>query len=465
MQLYKRCGVALLKLSAICCFLALTLGSVVAEEVKDEKLPLADLQRFTKVIEYIKDFYVKPVEDEALFENALRGMLAGLDPHSAYYNAEEFAQLKEVTTGKFGGLGVEVLPEDGFIRVISPIDGTPAQQAGIQAGDLIVRLNDTPVKGLSANQAIELMRGEKGSKITLTIIRPGEHKPLQITVVRDTINVQSVRSKMLDNNYAYVRVSIFQSNSGDDLTRAIQTFKKDKDRKLKGIILDLRNNPGGVLDSAVQIADIFLDRDKLKEYEGVIVYTKGRIPGAQIKEKAHSGDILNGAPIVVLVNSGSASASEIVAGALQDYHRAVIVGTQTFGKGSVQTVMPLKDDRGLKLTTALYYTPAGRSIQAMGIKPDITIQSLRIPQPSDKENQSALLIREEDLQGHLENGNSKQSKPTAKQSTSDKNKAEAGPVAENLLYTDYQLFEALNVLKGLTYFSYGKAGNSGKTTD
>jgi len=430
------------------------------EASNDEKLPLADLQRFTKVIEYIKEYYVKPVKDDALFENAMRGMLAGLDPHSSYLDTEEFSELKTSTSGKFGGLGVEVLPEDGFIRVISPIDDTPAQRAGIQAGDLIIKLNETPVKGLSMREAIEMMRGEKGSKITLTIIRQGENKPLLISVTRDTINVQSVRSKMLDDTFAYVRVSQFQGNSGDDLTRAIQTLKKNNGGNLKGLILDLRNNPGGVLDSAVQIADAFLDRDKLKQYEGVIVSAKGRLPGSQIKEKAHAGDLLNGAPVVVLVNGGSASASEIVAGALQDYRRAVIVGTQTFGKGSVQTVLPLKDNRGLKLTTALYYTPAGRSIQAMGIKPDITVQNLRIPEPTDKEDPNVFRIREEDLQGHLANGNDK--------SAGDKNKAVEKPGAStrvpapvasapgttipspNLLYTDYQLHEALNVLKGLT---------------
>lgn len=459
MQLYRNRLITFCQVTT--CLLVLLSGALLsAEEVKNEKLPIADLQRFTKVIEYIKEYYVKPVEDDALFENAMRGMLAGLDPHSSYLDIDEFADLKASTTGKFGGLGVEIMPEDGFIRVISPIDDTPAQRAGVQAGDLIIRLNDTPVKGLTMREAIELMRGEKGSKILLTIIRQGENKPLQINVTRDTINVQSVRSKMLDDNYGYLRVSQFQSNSGDDLTRAIQTLKKNNDGKLKGLILDLRNNPGGVLDAAVQIADAFLDRDKIKQqYDGVIVYTKGRLPGSQIKEKAHPGDLLNGAPLVVLVNSGSASASEIVAGALQDYRRAVIVGTQTFGKGSVQTVLPLKDNRGLKLTTALYYTPAGRSIQATGIKPDITIQGLKIPAPNDKDKeQNALLLREEDLQGHLENGN-KQSDKTKTESKEkeinkeikdSKAKSDAPIVTANLIYTDYQLYEALNILKGLT---------------
>ncbi len=434
------------KVCLVCLLMILPNFIWAEEETKEEKLPIADLQRFTKVIEYIKEYYVKPVDDNVLFENAMRGMLAGLDPHSSYLDTEEFAELKASTTGKFGGLGVEVIPEDGFIRVISPIDDTPAQRAGIHAGDLIIRLNDTPVKGLSMREAIELMRGEKGTKIILTIIRQGENKPLQITVIRDTINVQSVRSKILDDHFIYLRVSQFQSNSGDDLTRAIHTLKKNNAGKIKGLILDLRNNPGGVLDSAVQIADAFLDRDKLKPYDGVIVYTKGRLPGSQIKEKAHPGDLLNGAPLVVLINGGSASASEIVAGALQDYRRAVIVGTLSFGKGTVQTVLPLKDDRGLKLTTALYYTPAGRSIQATGIKPDIEVQNLKIPTPNEKDDSNAFLIREEDLQGRLDNGNNKAADKTSASQAS----TTASDTTPPLLYTDYQLNEALNVLKGLT---------------
>lgn len=428
----------------LCCFMAVMSGQVVAEDSKNERLPLADLQRFTKVVDIIKKSYVKPVEDSTLFENAMRGMLSGLDPHSSYLDTEEFSDLKATTTGKFGGLGVEIYPEDGLIRVMTPIDDSPAQKAGIQAGDLIVRLNETPVRGLTVREAVEMMRGEKGSKIVLTIIRQGESKPLQIPVIRDTINVQSVRSKMLEDGFGYVRVSGFQSNSGDDLIKAVQNLKKSSGGNLKGLILDLRNNPGGVLDASVQISDAFLDREKLK-YDGVIVYTEGRISGSQIKEKAHSKDILNGAPIIVLVNGGSASASEIVAGALQDHHRALIMGTQTFGKGSVQTVLPLSDNRGLKLTTALYFTPAGRSIQAMGIKPDITVQNLKVP--SAKDENSALLVREEDLQGHLANG----SKDVAKSATTtpltqkDKDKEKDVP----LVNSDYQLYEALNVLKGL----------------
>ncbi len=351
---------------------------------------------------------------------------------------------------------------------------------------MIVKLDDTAVKGLTAQEAIEKMRGEKGSKIVLTILRQGESKPLVITLIRDIIHVQSVRTKMLDDNFAYVRISQFQSKTGDELTRAVQGLKKNHDGKLKGIILDLRNNPGGVLDSAVQVADTFLDRDKLKQYDNVIVYAKGRIPGSQIKEKAHAGDLLNGAPMVVLVNRGSASAAEIVAGALQDYHRAVIVGEDTWGKGTVQTVLPLKDNRGLKLTTALYYTPAGRSIQATGIVPDILVQNLKIPAP-EKNDLNTLLFREADLQRHLENGNAQDTEKNIDQKIEqkieekidqkikghDKDKEKMGdkksplkePSATELLYADYQLHEALNILKGLTLITPGQSKDQPKTIE
>ncbi len=425
-------------------------SSASADKKTNEKIPLGDLQRFTTVVEHIKNYYVKSMDDSVLFENAMRGMLSGLDPHSAYLDKEDYAELKEMTTGKFGGLGIEVIPEDGLIRVITPVDDTPAQRAGIQPGDIIVRLNDTPVKGLSLREAIEMMRGEKGTTINLTIIRQGESKPLKIAVTRDTINVRSVRNEMLEDGFGYVRVSQFQSNSGDEFVTAVQNLKKTAGGKLKGLVIDLRNNPGGVLEASVQVADAFLDREKLG-HEALIVYTKGRMNGGQIKEKAHSGDILNGAPIVVLVNGGSASASEIVAGALQDHHRAVVLGTQTFGKGSVQTVLPLKDNRGLKLTTMLYYTPAGRSIQADGIKPDITVQNLKVPSP-DADANASLLIREEDLRGHLENGGGQPAKKTVATKDKDKDKKELP-----LMTRDYQLFEGLNILKGLSLVNQGQS--------
>lgn len=404
-----------------------------------EQLPLTDLDRFTTVIEHIKNYYVKNVEDTTLFEGAIRGMLAGLDPHSAYLNQEEFAELKASTSGKFGGLGIEVTLEDGLIKVISPIDGTPAAKAGMQPGDLIVRLDETPVKDLTLSEAVDRMRGKPGTDIFLTIVRKNADKPLKLKLTRETINVQSVTSKMLEEGYAYIRISQFQNDTGSEVAKEIKKLTNDSKTKLKGLVLDLRNNPGGVLDASVATASAFLDKEKLP-YDKVVVFTKGRIAGSQVKEKANGKDLLKGAPIIVLVNSGSASASEIVAGCLQDYKRAIILGTPTFGKASVQTVLPLKDQRGLKLTTALYYTPAGRSIQAKGITPDIIVDNVSIPKPKANSAED-LLIHEADLQGHLE------SKPISAEANKPVPKATSAADEPSLMFTDYQLYQALNALK------------------
>lgn len=403
----------------------------------NRSIPLSDLQRFTSVVEHIRKYYVKPVDDSELFEHAIRGMLQGLDPHSTYLDPEEFSDLKVNTTGKFGGLGIEVTMEEGVVKVISPIDDTPAFRAGVKAGDMIIRLDDTPVKGLTLKDAVEKMRGERGTDIKLTIIRKGAKKPLKINVTRDIIKVKSVKTKLLDEHYGYVRVSQFQTRTSEDLERGIKKLEEETGSHIKGIILDLRNNPGGVLDASVKTSDLFLDRNKL-EHKDLIVYTEGRLTGSKIEEKASTGDILQGKPIVVLVNEGSASASEIVAGALQDHKRALIVGAQTFGKGSVQTVLPLRDQHGLKLTTALYYTPSGRSIQAKGIEPDIEIPNIKLPQQEDEEDW--VTLREEDLSHHLSNGNGETAANDANQ-TEEKKKP--------LIIEDYQLNEALNLLKAL----------------
>lgn len=422
-------------ISAIC--FTLVTGNVlaVAAAAKDPnaQLPLADLDRFTTVIEHIKNYYVKNVDDATLFENAIRGMLAGLDPHSAYLDKEEFAELRSQTSGKFGGLGIEVTLEDGFIKVISPIDSTPAAKAGMQPGDLIVRIDDTPIKDLSLADAVDRMRGKPGTDIYLTVVRKNESKPLKLKLTRETINVQSVHAKMLEDGYGYIRISQFQNDTGADVAREIKKLTNDNKNKLNGLILDLRNNPGGVLDASVQTASAFLDKDKLP-YDKAVVFTKGRIAGSQVKEKATGKDLLKGAPMIVLINSGSASASEIVAGALQDYKRAIILGTESFGKASVQTVLPLKDNRGLKLTTALYYTPSGRSIQARGIVPDIIVENLSIPKP-EKSTAADLMIQEVNLQGHLE----------TKAATNVK--AVNNASEEALMFKDYQLYQALNTLK------------------
>jgi carboxyl-terminal processing protease len=406
-----------------------------------EPLPLEEVQQFTSVVETVHHYYVQATDDKTLFENAIRGMLAGLDPHSAYLDEEEFSDLKASTSGKFGGLGLEVTLEDGFIRVISPIDDTPATKGGIKPGDLIIKIGDTPVKGLSLRKAVELMRGEKGTKVKLTILRKNADKPLILELTRDIIQAKSVKSKLLDGEYGYIRLSQFQAQTGDEMIKAIRSLMQEsRHKQLKGLILDLRNNPGGVLEASVQVTDAFLDGGHLK-YDNLIVYTEGRLENTAVKEYASRTDILDGAPLIVLVNGGSASASEIVAGALKDHQRAVIMGTQTFGKGSVQTVIPLNDNkRGLKLTTALYYTPSGRSIQATGITPDIEVPELRMAITPQDEAVESLLIKESDLKGHLANGSKEPLKASKEADTS------AATVAGN----DYQLNEAIHLLKGLS---------------
>ncbi len=327
------------------------------ESTTESTLPLDELRAFTDVYARIKRDYVVEVDDQTLLEYAIRGMLSGLDPHSSYLDSEEFRELQIGTTGEFGGLGIEVGMEDGFVKVIAPIDDTPAQRAGVKAGDLIIRLDETPVKGMTLNDAVKIMRGKPGTDIVLTIVREGLDAPIKITITRDIIRVRSVKSRMLEEGYGYVRISQFQSKTADNLLEAIADLQEESDNSIKGLVLDLRNNPGGVLNGAVAVSDAFLKK-------GLIVYTEGRVNDSKLRFNATPDDILDGAPLVVLVNQGSASASEIVAGALQDHHRAIVMGVPTFGKGSVQTILPLSNGTSVKLTTARYYTPSGRSIQA-----------------------------------------------------------------------------------------------------
>ena len=334
-------------------------------------IPLNELRAFSEIFGRIKNNYVEPVEDKELLQNAIRGMLSGLDPHSTYLDLEDFKSLREGTSGEFGGLGIEVTMEDGFVRVVSPIDDTPAAEAGVLAGDLIIRLDEKPVKGLALREAVDMMRGKPGTDLLITILREGEDKPINITLTRAIIKVKSVKHKTLEPGYGYVRISTFQQRTSEGLNKAIEQLKKDNNDTLKGLVLDLRNNPGGLLNAAVDVSDAFITK-------GMIVYTDGRIPDSKQEFNANPRDLLEGAPLVVLVNGGSASASEIVAGALQDHHRAVILGTKTFGKGSVQTVMPLTDKTAVKMTTARYFTPSGRSIQAEGIVPDIIVERVKI---------------------------------------------------------------------------------------
>ncbi|WP_024327192.1 S41 family peptidase [Thioalkalivibrio sp. AKL19] len=382
-------------------------------------LPVEDLQRFTDVYMRIKRNYVTEVDDKELLDNAIQGMLSGLDPHSAYLDEQDFEDMQVGTSGEFGGLGIEVGMEDGFVKVIAPIDDTPASRAGIEAGDLIIRLDGESVKGMSLSDAVAKMRGEKGSDITLTVLRDGEDRPMEITITRDVIQVQSVRSEVLEDGYGYVRISNFQQRTARDLVRAIEDLQEQGE--LKGLVLDLRNNPGGILNGAVGVSDAFLE-------EGLIVYTEGRLEDSQFRYQASPGDVLKGAPMVILVNRGSASASEIVAGALQDHRRAVVMGQNTFGKGSVQTILPLTQNTGIKLTTARYFTPEGRSIQEDGIDPDIRLQQL-VVQRSDSENGGARMGRD--------------GLPEAVDGDDD----------EALAERDYGLSEALNLLKGLDFYN------------
>ena len=404
------------------------------------ELPVDQIRTFAEVFAKIKKDYVEDVEDGVLLEHAIKGMLEGLDPHSSYLDADAYLDLQEGTSGEFGGLGIEVGMEDGFIKVISPIDDTPAQKAGLQSGDLVIRLDETPVKGMSLTDAVTRMRGEPGTDITLTVIRDGVEKPLKFTITRDVIKVKSVRTQTLEPGFGYLRISHFQTRTAEDARLGLQQLKQDNDGKLNGLILDLRNNPGGILSAAVGVSDLFLDK-------GLIVYTEGRIDDSRLKFNAKPADLLDNAPVVVLVNAGSASASEIVAGALQDHKRAIIMGQKTFGKGSVQTVLPVANAAALKLTTARYYTPSGRSIQVSGIEPDVVVARVKV---ESLENEETHIITEENLSRHLDNSAEEEPGEGEGDSASGSEETEEtdqAPVTR--LTEDYTLQQALNVLKGL----------------
>ncbi|HJV28487.1 MAG TPA: S41 family peptidase [Aromatoleum sp.] len=424
-----------------------------ADRVSQAQLPVEELRAFADVFNAIKQGYVEPVEDKSLINHAISGMLSGLDPHSAYLDAEAYKELQVGTHGEFGGLGIEVGMEDGFVKVISPIEDTPAFRAGVKTGDLIVKLDDTPVKGMNLNDAVKRMRGKPKTDITLTIARKGEQKPIIVKLTREVIKVQSVKSKAIEPGYGYLRVAQFQENTAQSVVEQLGKLSKGGD--LKGLVLDLRNDPGGLLHGAVGVAAAFLPPSTL------VVSTDGRTEDAKREYRASAEDYLRGTredflkslpadarkvPMVVLVNGGSASASEIVAGALQDHHRAVVMGTQTFGKGSVQTILPLNNSTAIKLTTARYYTPSGRSIQAKGIEPDIVVD--------ETANGSSRRLREADLDGHLGNdkdpeaGKAKNGADASKQQPND-DEAASPHRFEFAGKDDYQLGQALNLLKGL----------------
>ena len=350
-----------------------------------DRVPAENIEQFVDVFNRIKEQYVDDVEDEALFKAAIKGMVTGLDPHSSFLTSDDFNELKIGTTGKFGGLGIEITTEDGFVKVIAPIDDTPAQRAGIEAGDMIIKVDDTSLQDMDIGDAVKLMRGEPGTKVEVTVLRKNVDEPIVINLTRQIIVSKGIKTKVFNNNIAYLRLSSFQSNSTNDLKSALYKLKKESSNDIKAIILDLRNNPGGVLGSAVGITDLFLKKGK-------IVYTKGRTINSKLEYNATPQDISSGLPLIVMINEGSASASEIVAGALQDHKRAKIVGTKSYGKASVQTIQELTDGSALKLTTARYYTPLGRDIHKNGIEPDIKIerekdQIVMLPEPYNKDNQ------------------------------------------------------------------------------
>lgn len=430
-----------------------------AEKNLAPQLPIDDLRVFAEVFGKVKSDYVEPVEDKKLINEALSGMLQGLDPHSTFMDADAYKDLQAGTQGEFGGLGIEVAMEDGLVKVVTPIEDSPAYKAGLKSGDLISKLDETQVRGLTLNDAVKKMRGTPDTKITLTVLRKGEEKPLTFTLTRAIIKSQSVKNKLIEPDYAYVRVTQFQEHTGEDLAKTLKNLREQNKGPFKGLVLDLRNNPGGLLDAAVGVSAAFLPKNDL------VVYTEGRVADSKMRLSATPSDYARRGksdylkdlpeeykkvPIVVLINAGSASASEIVAGALQDHKRATILGIQSFGKGSVQTILPMNNGSAIKLTTARYFTPAGRSIQAKGIVPDILVEDGSDP---------SLSLHEADLSKHLsnptdENAGKKKAEDAAKaaaakEKLNEKKFAEAKGPIEPASKDDFQFMQAMNVLKGL----------------
>jgi carboxyl-terminal processing protease len=405
------------------------------EVAEGERVSLEEIRRFVAVFRAVKQAYVDPVDDATLMQSAIRGLLADLDPHSGYLDSKASEDLSELSTGAYDGLGLEVVQRpDRSLMVVAPIDETPAARAGIRSGDVIAEIDDQPVTASNVDAAVESLRGEPGSEIRLLIVREGEAEPIKLTLVRETIRVGSVRVRLLAPGFGYLRISHFQSDTGRETASRLATIHT-KEAPLKGLVLDLRSNPGGLLNAAVEAADVFLD-------SGPIVSTRGRLPYASSVYNAKRGDALKGAPIVVLADSGTASASEVLAGALQDQKRALIMGTPSFGKGSVQTVMPLDNGDALKLTTARYYTPNDRSIQASGLVPDIRVADDEVLRSAADSRPSQRELRERDLPGHLSSG---------------EEEAIAADAADAPI-DDYVLREALTLLKGLAVFNARKPG-------
>ena len=403
--------------------------NVAAEEKKDDVDTYELLNLFGEVLERTKISYVEEVTDKKLIESAINGMLSSLDPHSGYLDAEGFKYMTEQTKGKFGGLGIEVTMDNGLVKVVSPIDDTPAAKAGLKAGDYITNIDDETVVGMTLNEAVSKLRGKIGTKVKLSIRRVNS-KPIEVTIVRQEIKIQSVKNEIKEDSISYIRISSFTEDIDKSVTEAIEKAKKNLKNDFLGIVIDVRNNPGGLLDQAVAVSDLFLEK-------GEIVSTRSRNESDTVKFMATEGDIAKGLPIVVLINEGSASASEILAGALQDHHRAIILGEKSFGKGSVQTVIPLRDYGAMRITTARYYTPSGRSIQAKGIEPDIEVKPAKV----EELESYALNISEAELKNALKNDNDENSESSKKNKKS----------KEDL--EDYQLTRALDLVKALALYA------------
>lgn len=397
------------------------------------------IDRLKETISAIQQYYIRNVDEKVLFDNAIRGMVMHLDPHSDFMNSQDMKELETTVSGEFVGIGVELTTERGMLRVISPIEGAPAEKAGLKPGDLIVKVDNKLIQDMTINEAITQIKGKPGTSVTLTVIRKDEAKPLMLTIARELIHVKSVKSRLLAPGYAYIRLAFFQGPVATQIHEAIDTLKTQG--PLHGLVLDLRNNPGGLLDVSADVVDLFLDKNTAARYHNVIVYTKGRLPNTNVKYYAHYNDLIPHIPMVVLINGGSASASEIVAGALQDYKRAIIMGTRSFGKGSVQTVIPIGDNNAVKLTTALYYTPSGREIQARGIEPDVLVPELSV---DEKKITGLLDLDEATYDRYIEN----QTDSTSLKKTRETNKDQQKSAVE-LAKTDYQLYEALMMLKGM----------------
>ncbi len=417
-------------------------GPLLAQEAESKASVYQQLDLFGDIFERIRSQYVEEVEPEELIEAAIDGMLTSLDPHSSYLSPNDAENMRVQTRGEFGGLGIEVTQEEGFVKVVSPIDGTPADEAGIEAGDFITHVDGESILGLTLDKAVDLMRGPVGSEIIITVVREGEPEPFDVTIIRDTIKLTAVRART-EGTSVVLRVTTFNDQTFPNLKEGLEEQIEEAGGidKINGVVLDLRNNPGGLLTQAIKVSDAFLDK-------GEIVSTRGRNPEEGERFNATLGDLAEGKPIVVLINGGSASASEIVAGALQDHHRAIVVGTKSFGKGSVQTVMPLRGDGAMRLTTSRYYTPSGRSIQALGVSPDIIVEQPRRALEEEEDEANDRTRSEADLRGSLNNDSL--SEDEIRQIEEDRAKAEA---TAELREQDYQLAYAIDILKGLSAFN------------